>query len=131
MLAVTGSIWVRHSIHYHEGKAPHQMSSPPSSLTTSLLCPQLTEQMLWMGSSIPKRFTINTDLQPLRPKSHNGSAHSGTRSQEHPRDLHGLPYDGLGPGPGEPLSHLPRCYAYSQVGTRNQEGRWIKLYFPL
>jgi hypothetical protein len=106
MLAATGSIWVRHSIHYHEGEAPHHMSSPPSCLTTPLLCPQLTEQMSWMGPSTSKHIQTDTDPQSLCPKSHNGSAHLGTRPQEHPRDLHGLSYDGLGPGPGEPLSYL-------------------------
>jgi hypothetical protein len=58
------------------------------------------------GSVGLKGFDINTDHQPLRPQSHNGSAHPRTRPQEHPRDLHGLPYDGIGPGPGKPLSYL-------------------------
>jgi hypothetical protein len=62
--------------------------------------------MSWMGPSISKHIQMTSDLQPLRSQSHNGSAHLGTRPQKHPRDLHGLPYDGIGPGPGEPLSHL-------------------------
>jgi len=60
------------------------------------------------GSVTSKAFNKDTDFQPLRTQSHNGSAHPRTRPQEHPRDLHGLPYDGLGPGPSEPISHLPR-----------------------
>lgn len=45
---------------------------------------------------------METDLQPLCTQSNNGSAHLGTRPQEHPRDIHGLSYDGIGSGPGEP-----------------------------
>jgi hypothetical protein len=54
MQAVTGFIWVCHSFRYHQGEIPHHMSHLPSHLTTSLLCPQLTEQMLWMGPSTSK-----------------------------------------------------------------------------
>jgi hypothetical protein len=49
MQAVTGYTWVCESLRYHDGEASHHMSHPSSHLTIPLLCPQLTEQMLWMG----------------------------------------------------------------------------------
>jgi hypothetical protein len=58
------------------------------------------------GSVGLEALNIDTDHQPLRTQSHDGSAHLGACPQEYPRDLHGLSYDGLGPGPGEPLSYL-------------------------
>ena len=84
------------------------------------------------GSVDFKAWSVDTDPQTLRPKSNDGSSYLGTRPQEHSRDLHGLSYDGIGPGPSKPTTDT-HCLIVAdlEVGSRDQESRWIKLYLPL
>jgi len=73
-----------------------------------------------------------TDHQSLRAKPYDGSTHLRTRPQEHSRAVYGLSHDGIGPGPSEPTTDR-HCLIVAdlEVGSRDQKGRWIKLYLPL
>jgi len=73
-----------------------------------------------------------TDQQSFRAKPNDGSTYLGTRPQEHPRAVYGLSYDGIGPGPSKPTTDR-HCLIVAdlEVGSRDQEGRWIKLYLSL